>query len=216
VKIVDLSLEITSDMITFPGYPMPTFTKWSKFDIQGYISEVMILSTHTGTHMDAPFHFDPSGQTIDQVEVNRYICNNAILVKMKKNANEMITNDDIARNSKYEIKENDTVVFSTGWEKQIKQKDNYIRNNPGLSKDAAEYLVEKKVNAVGIDCPSIDRGIDRGLIAHKILLSNEILVIENLCHLYKFRNGKFTLLVTPLKLVGASGSPIRAIGIDEW
>jgi kynurenine formamidase len=134
---------------------------------------------------------------------------------MQKNANEMITSDDITRNSKYEIKEKDTVVISTGWEKQIKQKDNYIRNNPGLSKDAAEYLVEKKVNAIGIDCPSIDIGTDSGLIAHKILLSNEILVIENLCNLYEFRDGRFTLLVTPLKLAGASGSPIRAIGIEE-
>ena len=215
MKVVDLTLEITSDMITFPGYPMPTFTQWSKFDIQGYISEIMFLSTHTGTHMDAPFHFNPNGQTIDQVEVNRYICINAILIKIQKNANEMITSDDIAHNKKYEIKEKDTVVFSTGWEKQIKQKDNYIRNNPGLSKDAAQYLVEKKVNAVGIDCPSIDIGTDSGFIAHKILLSNQILVIENLCNLYEFTNGKFTLLVTPLKLAGASGSPIRAIGIEE-
>jgi arylformamidase len=215
MKIVDLTLEIASDMITFPGYPMPNFIKWSKFDTQGYVSEVMFLSTHTGTHMDAPFHFNPNGQTIDQVEVNRYICNNAILMKIQKNANEMITSDDITRNSKYEIREKDTVVFSTGWEKQIKQKDNYIRNNPGLSKDAAEYLVEKKVNAIGIDSPSIDRGIDSALIVHKTLLSNEILVIENLCNLYKFTNEKFTLLATPLKLAGASGSPIRAIGIEE-
>src|ERR671926_236283 len=199
MKIVDLTLEITSDMITFPGYPMPTFIKWSKFDTQGYMSEVVFLSTHTGTHIDAPFHFNPNGQTIDQVEINRYICNNAILIKIQKNANEMITSDDITRNSKYEIKE----------------KDNYIRNNPGLSEDAAEYLVEKNVNAIGIDCPSIDIGVDSGLIAHKMLLSNEILVIENLCNLYKFTNGKFTLLVTPLKLAGASGSPIRAIGIEE-
>jgi kynurenine formamidase len=215
MKVVDLTLEITSDMITFPGYPPPTFTQWSKFDIQGYISEIMFLSTHTGTHMDAPFHFNPNGQTIDQVEVNRYICIHAILIKIKKNANEMITSDDIAHNKRYEIKEKDTVVFSTGWEKQINQKDNYIRNNPGLSKDAAEYLVEKRVNAVGIDCPSIDIGVNSGLIAHNALLSNGVLVVENLRNLYEFTDGKFTLLVTPLKLAGASGSPIRAIGIEE-
>ncbi len=215
MKIVDLTLEITSDMISFPGYPMPTFIKWSKFETQGYVSEVMFLSTHTGTHMDAPFHFDPGGPTIDQVEVNRYICNNTILIKLQKNSNQMITSHDILRNSKYDIKEKDTVVFSTGWEKQIKEKDNYMKNNPGLSKDAAEYLVEKKVNAVAIDCPSIDIGTDSGFIAHKMLLSNQILVIENLCNLYKFNNEKFTLIITPLKLVGASGSPIRAIGIEE-
>ncbi|MGB8937687.1 MAG: cyclase family protein [Candidatus Nitrosopolaris sp.] len=215
MKIVDLTLEITSDMITFPGYPMPTFIKWSNFETQGYVSEIMFLSTHTGTHMDAPFHFNPNGPTIDRVEIERYVCNNALLLKIQKDSNQMISSDDITRNSKYEIKEKDTVVFSTGWEKRIKEKDNYINNNPGLSNDAAEYLVEKKVNAVAIDCPSIDKGTDSGFIVHKTLLSNQILIIENLCNLYRFNNQKFTLLITPLKLVGASGSPIRAIGIEE-
>ena len=144
MKIVDLTLEISSDMITFPGYPMPTFIKWSKFETQGYVSETMFLSTHTGTHMDAPFHFNPDGPTIDQVEINRYICNNALLLKIQKGSNQMITSHDIIRNSKYEIKEKDTVVFSTGWEKRIKEKDNYIKNNPGLSKDAARIFGREK------------------------------------------------------------------------
>jgi arylformamidase len=215
MKIVDLTLEISSDTITFPGYPMPTFIKWSNFETQGYVSEIVFLSTHTGTHIDAPFHFNPKGQTIDQVEIDRYVCMNTLLLKVQKDSNQMITSHDIISNSKYEIKEKDTVVFSTGWEKRIREKDNYINNNPGLSKDAAEYLVEKKVNAVAIDCPSIDVGTGSGFIVHKTLLSNQILVIENLCNLYRFNNQKFTLLITPLKFVGASGSPIRAIGIEE-
>src|SRR6478609_11005684 len=103
----------------------------------------------------------------------------------------MITSHDIRKHTKLEIKEKDTVVFSTGWEKQINEKDNYMKNNPGLSNDAAEYLVEKKVNAVAIDCPSIDVGTDSGFIAHKMLLTNQILVIENLCNLYKFNHEKF-------------------------
>lgn len=215
MKVVDLTLEITSEMITFPGYPIPTFIEWSKFQVQGYVSECMFLSTHTGTHMDAPFHFDPNGATIDQVEVSRYVCYNAILVKIHKNSNQMITSHDIIHNSEYEIKPKDTVVFSTGWENQIKEKDKYMKNNPGLSKDAAEYLVEKKVNAVAIDSPSIDIGTDNEFVAHKTLLSNQILVVENLCNLNRINNAKFTLLITPLKLVRASGSPIRAIGIEE-
>src|SRR5215831_16301312 len=214
MKLVDLTLEITSDMITFPGYPMPTFIKWSNFETQGYVSETMFLSTHTGTHMDAPFHFDPNGPTIDKVEIERYVCNDALLLKIQKDSNQIISSDDIRR-SKCEIKEKDTIVFSTGWEKRIKEKDNYINNNPGLSKDAAEFLVEKKVNAVAIDCPSIDKGTDSGLVVHRTLLSNQILIIENLCNLYRFNNQRFTLLITPLKLAGASGSPIRAIGIEK-
>jgi arylformamidase len=89
-----------------------------------------------------------------------------------------------------------------------------MSENPGLSTDAAEYLVEKKVNAVAIDGPSIDPGIDASFKAHKILLSNDILIIENLCNLEKFNTGRFTLIITPLKLISASGSPVRAIGIQ--
>jgi kynurenine formamidase len=202
-------------MITFPGYPMPVLLQWSKFESQGYMSEVAFLSTHTGTHMDAPYHFTPNGPTIDQIEVQRYICNNALLIKIQKNSNQLITLNDIESNSKYEIKEKDTIVFSTGWEKEITQKENYIRNNPGLSKDAAEYLAEKRVNAVAIDCPSIDVGNESEFIAHEILLSHDILVVENLCNLHRFSSKKFNLIITPLKFVGASGSPIRAIGIEE-
>jgi arylformamidase len=53
---------------------------------------------------------------------------------------------------------------------------------------------------IGIDCPSIDIGTDNGFIAHKTLLSNQILVVENLCNLYRFNNDKFMHLITPLKL----------------
>jgi kynurenine formamidase len=93
--------------------------------------------------------------------------------------------------------------------------DYYFTHSPGLSEDAAEYLINKKVNAVGIDSPSIDRGSDSNFPVHKLLLSNEILIVENLCNLGKIDNQNFTLIMTPLRLSGASGSPIRAIAIDE-
>ncbi len=167
--------------------------------------------------MDAPSHFIPGTATIDEIEVNRFVCNNALLLKIEKESNQTISRNDIIGCEKdgdcEEIKENDTIVFFTGWESQI-EKDNYISDNPSLSSDAAKYLAEKKVNAVAIDSPSIDPGIDNSFKAHKILLSNNILIIENLCNLEKFNSGRFTLIITPLKLIGISGSPVRAIGIQ--
>ena len=68
---------------------------------------------------------------------------------------------------------------------------------------------------VAIDGPSIDVGIGSNFTAHKILLTSGILIIENLCNLRKLKSRRFTLVVTPLKLIGASGSPIRAIGIEK-
>ncbi|HZC48791.1 MAG TPA: cyclase family protein [Nitrososphaeraceae archaeon] len=211
MKAIDLTLGISADTKVFPGSPQPSFIKWSKFDVHGYDSEVMFLSTHTGTHMDAPSHFISGAATIDKIEIDRFVCNNALLLKIEKKSNQTISLDDIIVGE--EIKEKDTIVFFTRWESQI-EKDNYISENPGLSTDAAEYLVEKKVNAVAIDTPSIDPGIDASFKAHKILLSNDILVIENLCNLEKFNTGRFTLIITPLKLISASGSPVRAIGIQ--
>ena len=219
MKVIDVTLGISSNIKVFSGSPQPSFIKWSKFDIHGYDSEVMFLSTHTGTHMDAPSHFISGRATIDEIEVNRFVCNNALLLKIEKESNQTISLNDIIGCEKdddgggEEIKENDTIVFFTGWERQI-EKDNYISDNPGLSTDAAKYLAEKKVNAVAIDGPSIDPGIDNSFKAHKILLSNDILIIENLCNLEKFNSRRFTLIITPLKLIGISGSPVRAIGIQ--
>lgn len=219
MKVIDLTLGISSNIKVFSGSPQPSFIKWSKFDVHGYDSEVMFMSTHTGTHMDAPSHFISGRATIDEIEVNRFVCNNALLLKIEKESNQTISRNDIIGAEKdddgggEEIKENDTIVFFTGWERQI-EKDNYISDNPGLSTDAAKYLAEKKVNAVAIDGPSIDPGIDNSFKVHKILLSNDILIIENLCNLEKFHSGRFTLIITPLKLIGISGSPVRAIGIQ--
>jgi arylformamidase len=202
-------MEIVPSMRVFPGSPQPSFIVWSKFEIHGYSSEVMFLSTHTGTHIDAPSHFIPDSRTIDKIKVSRFV-SRSILIKIPKKADQQITLNDIIN---CKIHANDTVVFATGWEKRFKN-DNYMINNPGLSLDAAEYLVSNRVNAVAIDGPSIDRGVDNNFNIHSALLSNDIPIIENLCNLEELSSVKsFTLIVNPLKLVGASGSPVRAIAL---
>lgn len=202
-------MEIVPSMRVYPGSPQPSFIEWSKFDVQGYYSEVMFLSTHTGTHIDAPSHFIQDSTTIDKIRVSKFV-SRSILIKIPKEADQLITKNDF---SNREIKANDTVVFATGWEKRSK-KDDYMINNPGLSLDAAEYLVRNRVNAVAIDGPSIDRGIDNNFNIHNALLSNDIPIIENLCNLKALSSVEsFTLIVNPLKLVGASGSPVRAIAL---
>jgi len=202
-------MEICPSMRVFPGSPQPSFIEWSKFEIHGYSSEVMFLSTHTGTHIDAPSHFIPDSRTIDKIKVSRFV-SRSILIKIPKKADQQITLNDIIN---CKINANDTVVFATGWEKRFKNY-NYMINNPGLSLDAAEYLVSNRVNAVAIDGPSIDRGVDNNFNIHSALLSNDIPIIENLCNLEELSSVKsFTLIVNPLKLVGASGSPVRAIAL---
>lgn len=209
MHVIDLSLEVNPNLPVFPGSPQPLFTKWTKYDVHSYDSEIMLMSTHTGTHMDAPSHFLAHAESIDKIRVDRFVCP-ALLLHLPKEANELITIDDLRDIN--EIDRGTSIVFRTGWQNMIASKD-YMISNPGLSVTAAEFLAEKKVNAIGIDGPSIDIGSDKNFSAHKTLLSKGILIVENLCNLESLHKDKFTLLINPLKLGGASGSPVRVLAI---
>src|SRR5919109_535161 len=212
MQVIDLTMRISSSIRVFPGSPQPYFIQWSKFDCHGYDSEVMFMSTHTGTHVDAPCHFKPGLASIDMIPAHRLVCN-ALLIRAEKRASQLIEQQDL---SNHQIRQGDTVVIATGWEKCADSR-NYMTENPGLSKQAARYLAKKKVNAVAIDCPSIDVGTDSSFTAHNILLSHNILAVENLCNLDRIasnnNNSKFTLIISPLKLGGATGSPARVLAL---
>jgi len=161
--------------------------------------------------MDAPSHFIKGAESIDIIDVNRFVMNDVHLLKISKSLNQLITTEDII-NSNIDIKENDSIIFSTGWEHNYNS-DNYINSNPGLSPDAATYLSNKKINAIAIDSPSIDSGIESKFPVHQILLKNDVLIIENICNLTQIDKKILKLIAIPLKLQGATGSPIRALAI---
>jgi len=213
VKPVDLTLTISQDLPMFPGSPKPHFISWSKIKSDGYNLELLFLSSHTGTHIDAPFHFIEKGRKIHEILLARFV-SNAILIHIQKGANQLITRSDIIKFEKKaaRIKNNSTVVFSTGWQKNL-QKQYYFKKNPGLSISAARYLVSKKINLVGIDSPSIDKGNDTKFSVHQIFSKNNVLILENLCNLEKIPKDHFKLIVLPLKLKDATGSPVRAIAV---
>lgn len=92
--ILDLTREVRNDTKVFPGSPLPKFITWTKMDVHEYDSEVIFMSTHTGTHMDAPSHFASDASSIDKISVKRFI-SNAILIKIKKGSNQLVTANEI-------------------------------------------------------------------------------------------------------------------------
>ena len=210
MKPIDLTLTISESIPTFPGSPKPQFISWSSIKDDGYNLELLFLSSHTGTHLDAPYHFVKNGLKIHQIPLGRLV-GKAILIKLKKTNNIPITKSDITTFEKKNgiIPNNSSVFFYTGWQKNLK-KDNYFTENPGLGVSAAEYLSSKKINLVGIDSPSIDLGKDQSFSVHHILSKNNILIVENLTNLNKIPK-EFNFTILPLKLKDATGSPVRAI-----
>lgn len=211
MKPIDLTLTISKKLPSFPGSPTPQFIPWSKIKTDGYNLELMFMSSHSGTHMDAPFHFVKNGSKIHQIRVNRLV-RDAQLIKIRKGANQSITKKDIIQIEKKHgrITNDATIIFDTGWYKNL-EKRFYFEKNPGLSPSAAYYLSSKKINLVGIDSPSIDVGSDKEFSVHKILSKNNIIIVENLTNLEKIPNRNFRFIALPLKLKDATGSPIRAI-----
>ena len=208
MKVVDLTLEISAFLKVFPGSPQPCFVPWSSFSMHGYDSEAIFMSTHTGTHVDAPSHFVQGKSSIERIPANRFV-SDAVLVRIPKKANGLVEARDFKDKA---IRENDAVVISTGWEKKIRSRS-YMTENPGLSAGAARFLASKKVSIVGIDGPSIDAGSDARFTAHRVLLAKNVLAVENLCNLRAINRDRFMLVVAPLKLRGATGSPVRALAI---
>ena len=215
MKILDLTLTISDKIPTFPGSPKPNFIQWENLKDDGYNLELLFLSSHTGTHLDAPYHFLENGLKIHEINPKRLI-REAILIRSRKKANQSITKNDIQKfEKKYgKIPNNSTVVFWTGWQKTL-HNDSYFNENPGLSEAAAKYLVSKKTNLVGIDSPSIDFKGSQRFSVHRIFSKNNILIVENLANLEKIRSPKFYFVVLPLKLKGATGSPVRAIAFID-
>jgi kynurenine formamidase len=204
-------MTISESIPNFPGSPSPQFIPWSTINDDGYNLELLFLSSHTGTHLDAPYHFEKKGAKIHQIPVTRLV-GIALLIKIKKVIDQAITKKDLLeferKNGK--IQNFSSIIFFTDWQRNLNKKF-YFTNNPGLSKSATNYLVSKKINLVGIDSPSIDIGIDKSFTAHKILAKNNILIVENLSNLEKISTLEFNFIILPLKLKGATGSPVRAI-----
>ncbi|MGD2106222.1 MAG: cyclase family protein [Nitrosopumilaceae archaeon] len=211
MKQLDLTLTISEKIPSFPGSPTPQFLNWSTIENDQYNLELLFLSSHTGTHVDAPYHFVKNGKKIHQISLNR-LFGNGLLIKTRKGKDQEITKKDLLDfEQKFgKIKNFSSIFFFTGWQKNLKN-NNYFLNNPGLSKSAANYLISKKINLIGIDSPSIDRGRNKQFSTHKILAKNNILIVENLSNLEKIPRINFDFIILPLKLKNASGSPVRAI-----
>ena len=144
MKILDLTLTISDKIPTFPGSPKPNFIQWENLKDDGYNLELLFLSSHTGTHLDAPYHFLENGLKIHEINPKRLI-REAILIRSRKKANQSITKNDIQKfEKKYgKIPNNSTIVFWTGWQKTL-HNDSYFNENPGfgnsynMKKDRAE------------------------------------------------------------------------------
>lgn len=219
---LDLTMTISDTLPTFPDSPGPQFIKWSDLKRDGYNLELFFASTHSGTHIDAPYHFDKNGIKVNQIRLEDLV-GSAIMIRLEDgraaSPDYLVTKHDICEFEKSlggrRIGPGMAVIFHTGWQKSHVADADFFLENPGLDRSAARYLASRRVRLVGTDSPSIDAGCDSSFAAHRILAKAGIPIVENLANLERIRSVEFDLIVLPLKLKGASGSPVRALALSR-
>jgi len=213
MRIVDLSMELDPSTQVFSAYPSMAVLRWTTHEVQGFAAEVIHLATHTGTHVDAPYHFNPDGSRIHEVGLSRLV-GEAVLIDLgEKPPLSLISAEELKTCfEKVCYESGNIVLIRTGWVRMVGRAE-YLTMNPGLSSDAADYLLKQGVASVGLDTPNLDQAQASDFPAHKTLLKRGVPIIENLANLDLIRSPKFLFAGAPLKIRGASGSPIRAVAI---
>lgn len=210
MKLFDMTHLIKEDMPVFPGTERPILKIANTIEKDGFKETLMSMFSHTGTHMDAPSHIFEDRKNLDEFDIAYFSGEAFVMDFSQKQMGEKIDIDEV---SKYEEKINrsDYVIIRTGWDRYWGM-DEYYQEFPVLTKEATEYIVQKKIRGIGLDTISLDSMKDSLLQNHRIVLSSDMVIIENLTGLEVFGEELFTVYFMPLKYKAADGAPIRAFG----
>lgn len=207
MRIIDISMPISEDMILFEGDPKVKITSVENFPKDSVKLSKIQMGLHSGTHIESPAHFLEKGKSIDEIGLKTSIGNARVcdMTSVRESIN-------IADLKKCKIRRGEIVLLKTRNSKLIKRK-RFSRKFVYLSDEGADYLVQKKVRVVGIDYLSIEKFGSKDGYVHKRLLSNAIPIIEGV-NLEAVKAGTYTLFCLPLKVTGVEAAPARCILIE--
>ena len=200
----------------------------------GWASEVLRISSHGTTHLDAPYHYGPvqiggePAMTIDQVPLEWCYGPGVVLDMTHKGDGEMISGADVRGalvQTGHTLQPNDIVLVHTGGDQLLGSPD-YFTKGPGVSREATEWLLDQGVRVMGIDAWGWDgplqaqakraRAANRPGVfweAHYLGVERPYCHLERLANLYLLPPSGFTVCCFPLKVKGGSAGPVRAVAI---
>jgi kynurenine formamidase len=229
-KLVDLTYAFDDKTIYWPTAKAFEWQKESWGKSAGgywYTAGRYAASEHGGTHLDAPIHFG-EGKQADEIPISRLV-GPAIVIDISEacatNADYQLKTEDIATWEKAhgQIPGEAIVLVRTGWGKFWPDKKKYLGTDvpgdvanlhfPGISREAAELLAARKIEAIGIDTASIHYGATKDFITHQILNGANIYGLENVANLERLPAKGATLIALPMKIKGGTGAPARILAI---
>ena len=205
-KIYDLSVSIYPGMLKWIDDQDVELTQETSIrNDDAYNFSRVTLSTHIGTHIDAPYHFTADGKTVDRLSLHDLI-GEALVVQIGA---EVITADELRD---VDLKKYKRILFKTRNSELLKSEE-FNREYVSLDYSAAELLVKNGVRVVGIDYLSIEELETEEHLVHKLLTGNGVIIIETL-DLSNVEPGEYFLVALPLKLKNSDGAPARVVLVE--
>ncbi len=230
-KLVDLTYPFDEKTIYWPTAKPFEWQKESWGKSAGgywYTAGRYAASEHGGTHLDAPIHFGEGKQAADEIPITRLV-GPAIVIDITQacagNADYQLSAADITswETTHGAIPGESIVLVRTGWGKFWGDKKKYLGTDtpgdtanlhfPGISREAAELLAQRKIEAIGIDTASIDYGATKDFITHQVLNGANIYGLENVANLERLPAKGATLIALPMKIKGGTGAPARIVAL---
>ncbi len=202
MKLFDISMPLYNGVPGWPGDTPYSFNlAWTKEESGSVNVGKVEMSTHTGTHVDAPYHFDNDGEKVIELPLELYVGRTLV---MDVTSVKEITADLIKTKLPNDTKR---VLFKTKcWQDRTVFPEQIVPISP----EAVPFLKNCGVGLIGVDMPSVDLLDSKELSAHHALYKHNIHILEGLV-LDDVPEGEYELIALPLPLQDADGSPVRAI-----
>lgn len=208
MKLIDISWPLSAATTAYKDRHVINFEDTKDFTRDGVRETKITLGSHSGTHIDAPSHFLKNGKTIDELSLDRFVGKSMVLDM--SHCSRRITRDDLLRYDEL-IPCGDMVLLRTT-NSFLSTFSTFDSDFVYLASCGAQYLIEKKVKAVGIDYLGIERD-QQGHTTHASLMNADIVIIEGL-RLGHVEQGAYLLFCLPLNVIGLEAAPTRAVLID--
>jgi arylformamidase len=204
-RIYDVTVPLSADMPTYPGdtpYSRRILKRMEDGDPSN-LSDIT-LSSHAGTHEDAPLHFVQGGAPVDELPLE-------ILMGRARVVAVAVTRPCIDRSDLegLDLADDVRILFKTG-NAALLQEGGFQPHFVYLTEAAAHFLVDAGIKLVGIDYLSVERFDSHDFAAHRALLGAGVVVVEGL-DLRDVDEGSYELTCLPLRLQGGEGAPARAV-----
>jgi kynurenine formamidase len=204
--LIDLTHRIEEGMPAYPGTKPPRIISANTISTDGFCELELTFPTHTGTHIDTPAHIMSLGKSITDFDIDKF-CGRAIVIPLSK-ANPL-TVESLSNYSEI-LASVDFVLLNTAWDSNWGQRI-YYKDFPLPSQEVFQQLTTYNLKGVGIDAISVDSVDSTKLPNHHTLLSNNLIIIENLTKLSKLGSSICEFFCFPLKIINGDGSPVRAV-----